>query len=62
MWCRYKILCFLSNPFVMHRLGFLMYNPLIQCANQEIEEVDTDEHYRPKSPVGITSVTLKREI
>lgn len=52
----------MSNPFVMHRLGFLMYNPLIQCANQEIEEVDTDEHYRPKSPVGITSVTLKREI
>ncbi|XP_052311015.1 peptidyl-prolyl cis-trans isomerase CYP21-4 isoform X2 [Populus trichocarpa] len=29
---------------------------------QEIEEVDTDEHYRPKSPVGIIGVTLKREI
>ncbi|OAY56125.1 peptidyl-prolyl cis-trans isomerase CYP21-4 [Manihot esculenta] len=29
---------------------------------QEIEEVDTDEHYRPKSPVGIINVTLKREI
>ncbi|KAJ6902795.1 peptidyl-prolyl cis-trans isomerase CYP21-4-like [Populus alba x Populus x berolinensis] len=29
---------------------------------QEIEEVDTDEHYRPKSPVGIVGVTLKREI
>ncbi|XP_058087229.1 peptidyl-prolyl cis-trans isomerase CYP21-4 [Magnolia sinica] len=26
---------------------------------QEIEEVDTDEHYRPKSPIGIISVTLK---
>ncbi|WCJ23319.1 Cyclophilin-like peptidyl-prolyl cis-trans isomerase family protein [Euphorbia peplus] len=29
---------------------------------QEIEEVDTDEHYRPKSSVGIISVTLKREV
>ncbi|XP_042490159.1 peptidyl-prolyl cis-trans isomerase CYP21-4-like [Macadamia integrifolia] len=29
---------------------------------QEIEEVDTDEHYQPKSPIGIISVTLKREI
>ncbi|OMO58458.1 hypothetical protein COLO4_34623 [Corchorus olitorius] len=28
---------------------------------QEIEEVDTDEHYRPKSPVGIIDVTLKQE-
>ncbi|XWS14193.1 hypothetical protein CRYUN_Cryun36dG0102500 [Craigia yunnanensis] len=29
---------------------------------QEIEEVDTDEHYRPKSPVGIIDVTLQQEI
>ncbi|XP_043723283.1 peptidyl-prolyl cis-trans isomerase CYP21-4-like isoform X2 [Telopea speciosissima] len=29
---------------------------------QEIEEVDTDEHYQPKSPIGIINVTLKREI
>ncbi|XP_010464248.1 PREDICTED: peptidyl-prolyl cis-trans isomerase CYP21-4 [Camelina sativa] len=29
---------------------------------QEIEEVDTDEHYQPKSPIGITGVVLKREI
>lgn len=28
---------------------------------QEIEEVDTDEHYRPKSPIGIINVTLKHE-
>ncbi|XP_059646542.1 peptidyl-prolyl cis-trans isomerase CYP21-4 [Cornus florida] len=28
---------------------------------QEIEEVDTDEHYRPKSPVGIISVALRHE-
>lgn len=28
---------------------------------QEIEEVDTDEHFRPKSPIGITSVTLKQK-
>ena len=57
-----KNLSFLSNPFITSRLGFLMFNLLIRCAHQEIEEVDTDEHYRPKSPVGITSVTLKREI
>ncbi|KAF5752134.1 peptidyl-prolyl cis-trans isomerase cyclophilin-type family protein [Tripterygium wilfordii] len=29
---------------------------------QEIEEVDTDEHYQPKSPIGIINVTLKREV
>ncbi|PON93198.1 Cyclophilin-type peptidyl-prolyl cis-trans isomerase [Trema orientale] len=29
---------------------------------QEIEEVDTDEHYQPKSNIGIIDVTLKREI
>lgn len=29
---------------------------------QEIEEVDTDEHYRPKSPVGIIDVTLKQDL
>ncbi|OVA02517.1 Cyclophilin-like peptidyl-prolyl cis-trans isomerase domain [Macleaya cordata] len=29
---------------------------------QEIEEVDTDEHYRPKSPIGIINVTLKRDL
>lgn len=29
---------------------------------QEIEEVDTDEHYRPKSSIGINSVTLKHMI
>ncbi|KAL7204924.1 hypothetical protein ACSBR2_017943 [Camellia fascicularis] len=28
---------------------------------QEIEEVDTDEHYRPKSPIGIINVTLKEK-
>ncbi|RWR94835.1 peptidyl-prolyl cis-trans isomerase CYP21-4-like protein isoform X1 [Cinnamomum micranthum f. kanehirae] len=28
---------------------------------QEIEEVDTDEHFRPKSPIGILSITLKQE-
>ncbi|XP_042041316.1 peptidyl-prolyl cis-trans isomerase CYP21-3, mitochondrial-like [Salvia splendens] len=28
---------------------------------QEIEEADTDEHYRPKAPIGITDVTLKTE-
>ncbi|ONK74699.1 uncharacterized protein A4U43_C03F9230 [Asparagus officinalis] len=28
---------------------------------QEIEEVDTDEHYRPKSPIGIIDITLKQE-
>ncbi|KAK9287902.1 hypothetical protein L1049_016346 [Liquidambar formosana] len=29
---------------------------------QEIEEVDTDEHYRPKADIGIINVTLKRRI
>ncbi|XVE82265.1 hypothetical protein DITRI_Ditri15bG0134400 [Diplodiscus trichospermus] len=29
---------------------------------QDIEEVDTDEHYRPKYPVGIIGVTLQQEI
>ena len=29
---------------------------------QEIEEVDTDEHYQPKSAIEIINVTLKREI
>ncbi|KAJ4839552.1 hypothetical protein Tsubulata_042788 [Turnera subulata] len=29
---------------------------------QDIEEVDTDEHFRPKSPIGIIDVTLKDQI
>ncbi|KAJ3678670.1 hypothetical protein LUZ60_002473 [Juncus effusus] len=29
---------------------------------QEIEEVDTDEHYKPKSPVGIVDIQLKQEM
>ncbi|KAL0699379.1 hypothetical protein Bca4012_055501 [Brassica carinata] len=29
---------------------------------QEIEEVDTDEHYQPKSQIGIINVILKREL
>ncbi|CAA7402179.1 unnamed protein product [Spirodela intermedia] len=29
---------------------------------QEIEEVDTDEHYRPKSTIGIKDISLKQEI
>ncbi|KAK1408917.1 hypothetical protein QVD17_41076 [Tagetes erecta] len=29
---------------------------------QEIEEVDTDEHYRPKSRIGIIDVKLKQNI
>ena len=37
--------------------GPYVYNDVIQ----EIEEVDTDEHYRPKSRIGIINVTLKRE-
>lgn len=28
---------------------------------QEIEEVDTDDHYRPKTPVQINEVTLKHK-
>jgi len=29
---------------------------------QEIEEVDTDEHYTPKITIGILDVTLKQKI
>ncbi|CAI9778381.1 unnamed protein product [Fraxinus pennsylvanica] len=29
---------------------------------QEIEEVDSDEHYQPKTPIEITEVTLKQKI
>ncbi|XP_058188374.1 peptidyl-prolyl cis-trans isomerase CYP21-4-like [Rhododendron vialii] len=29
---------------------------------QEIEEVDTDEHYRPKSSIGIINVSLKQKV
>lgn len=29
---------------------------------QEIEEVDTDDHYRPKTAIGIIDVTLKQEV
>ncbi|KAJ8748253.1 hypothetical protein K2173_000825 [Erythroxylum novogranatense] len=29
---------------------------------QEIEEVDTDEHYQPKSDIGIDGVTLQHQI
>ncbi|XP_022890510.1 peptidyl-prolyl cis-trans isomerase CYP21-4-like [Olea europaea var. sylvestris] len=29
---------------------------------QEIEEVDTDEHYRPKQPIAIIEVTIKQKI
>ncbi|KAL6639232.1 hypothetical protein ACP70R_022962 [Stipagrostis hirtigluma subsp. patula] len=28
---------------------------------QEIEEVDTDEHYQPKTPIGIINIMLKQE-
>lgn len=31
-------------------------------AIQEIEEVDTDEHYQPKTPIEIIEVTLKQKI
>ncbi|CAA0824909.1 Peptidyl-prolyl cis-trans isomerase CYP21-4 [Striga hermonthica] len=29
---------------------------------QEIEEADTDEHYRPKAPIGIEEVILKQKL
>jgi len=29
---------------------------------QEIEEVDTDDHYVPKSAIGIKDVTLEQKI
>jgi peptidylprolyl isomerase domain and WD repeat-containing protein 1 len=56
-----------SICFMIYLLLFLpsvsyWINHLCAMFHQEIEEVDTDEHYRPKSPVGIIGVTLKREI
>ncbi|KAL3827761.1 hypothetical protein ACJIZ3_016563 [Penstemon smallii] len=29
---------------------------------QEIEEADTDEHYQPKTPIGIIEVTLRQKV
>lgn len=29
---------------------------------QEIEEVETDENYEPKTPIGITDITLKQDL
>ncbi|KAM7277350.1 hypothetical protein ACFE04_019216 [Oxalis oulophora] len=36
--------------------------PMVWPDLLEIEEVDTDEHYRPKSSIGIIDVTLKEKI
>uniref|UniRef100_A0A453BHM7 Peptidyl-prolyl cis-trans isomerase n=1 Tax=Aegilops tauschii subsp. strangulata TaxID=200361 RepID=A0A453BHM7_AEGTS len=29
---------------------------------QEIEEIDTDEHYQPKTPIGIINISLIQEL
>jgi cyclophilin family peptidyl-prolyl cis-trans isomerase len=29
---------------------------------QEIEEIDTDDHYQPKTPIGIINITLRQEL
>ncbi|PIN05307.1 Peptidylprolyl isomerase [Handroanthus impetiginosus] len=42
------------------RFKGMLFNRVIK--NFEIEEVDTDEHYRPKTPIGITDMTLKQKI
>lgn len=34
---------------------------MVPLYEQEIEEVDTDEHYRPKTPIEITEVILKQK-
>ncbi|KAI7992115.1 hypothetical protein LOK49_LG12G00706 [Camellia lanceoleosa] len=33
-----------------------------EASVKEIEEVDTDEHYRPKSPIRIINVTRKEKV
>ena len=33
-----------------------------QYCTQEIEEVDTDENYEPKSSIGIINVSLRQKI
>lgn len=48
VWLVYRVLVYNSDEY---SLEF-----------QEIEEADTDEHYRPKAPIGITDVTLKQNI
>jgi len=53
---------FTSDLFLSLLAASFFSNLLSAMFHQEIEEVDTDEHYRPKSPVGIIGVTLKREI
>ena len=53
---------FTSDLFLCLLAASFFSNLLSAMFHQEIEEVDTDEHYRPKSPVGIIGVTLKREI
>lgn len=49
----------IANDSIEANLEFMH---LIILCNQEIEEVDTDEHYQPKSDVGIINVTLKHAI
>ncbi|KAL8506526.1 hypothetical protein ACS0TY_017419 [Phlomoides rotata] len=40
-----------------------VFERVINCEDvvQEIEEVDTDEHYRPKAPIRIVEITLKQK-
>lgn len=52
-----RVACFLFQ------LGIQMCNwPIMFFFYQEIEEVDTDELYRPKSNILIVDVILKREV
>lgn len=52
-----------SNPFTQESRPSVCSFPNLGSfyVIQEIEEVDTDEHYRPKSPIGIIDITLKQE-
>ncbi|MQM09491.1 hypothetical protein Taro_042365, partial [Colocasia esculenta] len=49
----------------IHDLGskLIVFGRVVKGENvvQEIEEVDTDENYQPKLPVGISDITLKRD-
>lgn len=46
---------------VQDHLFFISINLAVIYSIQEIEEVDTDEHYQPKSPIGIIDILLKHE-
>lgn len=58
LWFLIIAKCAKSTKFFMIKVDIECYISL----HQEIEEVDTDEHYTPKISIGILDVTLKQKI